>query len=391
MNQLYKIGVIFLLIFFTTSCIDSFTPQIRSSDTNKYVVMGNVNNSDSIQTVNISVTSSVSKPEYIGVTGCTVNIIDRHGNTFPLSDWGNGKYSGHVNSQDIVSGNSFKLFIKTPSGETIESDYDTAYSCPPVDSVYYKITTEYSNNQITDGTKGIQIYIDLNANESESHYYKWNLIETWEYHSKWPIVWYYDGTIHKASPPDYSKMICWETLPVPNIYILNTTNLTQNKYKQFPLVFVGNNTTRLEYGYSLLIKQDALSKQAYNFWYRMRLNNTPNEGLYTSQPVTVQGNLHNLTNPEKEVLGFFGTTISNEKRIFIQNTGLDMNYSKFCNLDTLRSNLGLRQILPNDYPAYLVTDSLTGGYQLILMTSECVNCLLLGGTTEKPSFWPDKK
>ncbi|MBN2638502.1 MAG: DUF4249 domain-containing protein [Bacteroidales bacterium] len=388
MPRIKIIIFILILLFLITSCIDPYTPQIRSSDINKYVVMGEVNSSDSLQTVNVSLTSQIGDPEYVGVTGCNVTIVDNSGHTFSLSDQGNGSYLGRIDPQYIVSGTSFKVNIRTSDGETLESDYDTVSSCPPIDTVYFKITSKYSNNQINNATRGIQLYVDLNANASESHYYKWKLTETWEYRSKWPIEWYYDGTVHHVFPPDYSKMVCWKTDIIPDVLILNTSNLTQNSYKEFPLNFVGNSSSRLEYGYSLLIVQQALSKSAYEFWDRMKLNNNSDGGLYEKQPLTVKGNIHNLNSTGKEVLGYFGASRSYSKRIFISNVdSLELNITGYCNIRILK--YGIREILPFEYPVYLVGDA--EKYYNLAYTSECVNCLLLGGTNIKPSFWPNKK
>ncbi|MBN2614991.1 MAG: DUF4249 domain-containing protein [Bacteroidales bacterium] len=386
MKKLRNILLVITVVFSLASCIDSYTPVIKSNDKGKYVVMGKVDMNDSVQTVNVSMTSSISDPNYIAATGCTVEILDNNGHNFPLRDDGDGNYTGEIDPQYMVPGSAFKVSIKVPGGTDIESDYDTISSCPPVDTIYYKQESEYTNNASNE-IKGIQLYTNLKGQNSDSRYYKWSLTETWEYHSKWPIRWYYYlGTIYHVVPDDYSKMVCWHTIHIPSIYLLSTKDLSENDYTQFPLNFVGSDTRRLEYGYSLLIKQEALSHSAYNFWERMRLNNSSNGGLYEKQPLTVQGNLHNITDPAIQVLGFFSAISSHSKRIFIHPIpGLQLTFQEFCNIRILRK--GIIELKGLDYPVYLVGDEKT--YAPLVYTAECVDCTLLGGVTKKPDYWPN--
>ena len=370
-----------LLVY--TSCVKSYTPNIKAADLNKYVVMGQVNSNDSVQTVSISMTSSINEPEYIPVTGCSVEILDDQNHRFYLSDQGDGNYKGVVGSQFMVPGTSFKVAIQTPDGDSIVSDYDKMSAGPQIDSVFYSIrliqATDAANNEL-----GIQFYVDLKAKPTDSRYYRWNMTETWEYHSKWPIQWWYDGNLHHVYPPDSSRMVCWRTLNVPQVYTLSTTNLTQNEFSKFPLNFVSNKTVKLEYGYSLLIEQEAISEAAYQFWERMKLNNSTQGGLYEKQPLTVEGNLKDKTNG-KQVLGFFSAVSAHSKRIFIKSVpGLPLDYQGICHMTILK--FGLRQLMPFEYPVYLAGDRYS--YSNVSLTSECVDCLLLGGSNVKPSFWP---
>ncbi|MBN2614990.1 MAG: DUF4249 domain-containing protein [Bacteroidales bacterium] len=385
--QAFKNIIWFLIALFSlTSCIDSYKPVIKSNDKGKYVVMGNVDKNDTVQTVNVSMTSSISDPNYIAVTGCSVEIQNDKGINFPLSDNGDGTYTGKIDPQYMTPGSAFRVNIKTPDGTDIESDYDTISSCPPVDSVYYNQESQYTNNA-NDENKGIQLYSDLKGQNSDSRYYKWTLTETWEYHAKWPIRWYYYlGTVYHVVPDDYSKMVCWHTLLIPKIYLLSTKNLSDNDYKRFPLNFVGSDTRRLEYGYSLLIKLEALSHSAYVFWERMRLNNNSNGGLYEKQPLTVIGNLHNVTHPNIQVLGFFSAVSSHTKRIFIHPIpGLQLTFKDFCTVRALRK--GIIELRGLDYIVYLAGNDET--YFPTVYTRECVDCTLLGGVTDKPSYWPN--
>ncbi|MBN2614993.1 MAG: DUF4249 domain-containing protein [Bacteroidales bacterium] len=385
MQKLKHIFFIVALLLSTNSCIDSYTPAIKSVDIGKYVVMGRVDRNDSVQTVNISMTSSVSDPKYIPIIGCSVVILDDQGHEFPLYSLGDGSYVGWVDPQYMTEGSRFKIKVITPKNEVLESDYDQMPTDAKIDSVYYELKNiEEKSGHVT---HGIQFYLNMNDIPANSHYFKWNVYETWEHRTLYPIEWYYDGKVEHVFPPDSSKMICWNTDKSTEIYIMNTENFTGNSYQKFTLNFVSNETEKLAHGYSLLVEQVALSQAAYDFWQRMKLNYDRGGNLYEKQPAIILGNMHDVSDPKKEVLGYFSATASQKKRIFVASVPqLSITYPDYCNFNVLGRG-GFLNISPFTYPAYLASDG-KGGFQMVVMGKECVDCMLFRGTNVKPSFWP---
>jgi hypothetical protein len=384
MRQIKGILMFMSFALAVTSCIKPYNPEIRGSDAKKYVVMGRVSNVDTIQTVNITITSPVSEPEYLPVKGCDVKILDDLGNEYTMTDMEDGNYKVWISPDQVTPGKAFMVDVITPGGDHIISDYDTVKSCPPIDSVYF-LREDIEGNNPGDFTLGIQFYIDLKGSDSDSRNYLWEEYETWEYHTEYPLEWWYDGTVHHVFPPDYSYNICWRTLKVPYVYTLTTGNLSANEYQRFPLHYVDNHSSRLQYGYSLLVKQIALSDAAYSYWDQMRINSSQEGGLYEKQPLAVKGNLQNLTHKDYEVLGFFGASSENDKRLFYTNPGLPLEVYTYCSPAALRK--GLIEISPRDYPAYLMGDA--NNWWPVLLNDECVDCRVLYGVNVKPDFWPN--
>lgn len=382
-----KVIVMFLVLtLIVTSCIKSFTPNIDSGDLNKIVVTGQVNQGEVIQRVNISRSSPISYPEYLPIIGCSVEISDDKGNVFMLGDDGNGNYTGQIDQAYLQAGASFRIRIITPDGDEIVSDYDQINACPEIDTVYFE-RKDVELNTPGKYSLGIQFYVNLDARATASRYFMWEAFETWEYHADYPIEWWYDGVVHHVWPPDYSRKVCWKTRKIQHIYTLTTRNLTDNIFNRYELQYVDNLSARLMYGYSLLVKQYALSETAYTYWDQMRINSNQQGGLYEKQPLAIHGNLRNMTHPDNEVLGFFGAAAVRSTRIFVANVpDLPLDFSTYCSPSALRQ--GLREISPSDYPAYLMGNEF--GYSLVQLNVECVDCLAQkGGTNIKPDFWPN--
>jgi hypothetical protein len=332
-NKIYSLVLLLMLIL--TSCIKRYDPLIKRTDEGKYVVTGGVNSGDSIQHITISVASLLSnKPRFIPVAYCVVKIIDGKGNFYTATDLFDGNYEVIIPESELVPGNTFKVDIQVPDGTHIISDFDQIQDCPEVYSVYY-----LWDMSIT----GIQFYVDLDASNFECRNYRFEAIETWEYSA--PYAWVSAGSI------------CWVSSNIRGVYTLSTKDLTENIYKLLPLNSVDNySSQRLRYMYSLLVTQFSLSDAAFDYWDQMRRNNIEQGGLYENQPFQVTGNLHNLTDPAKQVLGFFGASTKKTNRIFVRGFG-------------------------NAY-----ADCPPGRYNL---QSECVDCRnKVGGTNIKPAWWP---
>ncbi len=270
-----------------------------------------------------------------------------------------------------------------PNGEEILSDYDMMHDCPVMDSVYYK-RVDMISPETGANVKAIQFYTDFHGDEADSRFYRWSAVETWEHHSPWPIEFYYDGKINVVDPPDYSLSVCWITESFWQVNTLSTANMVSNDYIMLPINYVDNTTTRLYFGYSVLITQHALSEPAYNYWEQLRINNDHKGGLYEKQPLPVTGNLKNLTDPGKKVLGFFEASGTSEKRIFIDGIrDMGIYYDAICAPYPL-DRLEWRPYTRADYPVYLVRYN---NIRLIV-DSHCVDCRYYGGVLEKPEFWP---
>lgn len=363
-----------------SSCIEPYSLDIKNQAKDEYVVSGQVTDQEGYQMVSVSSTSTISKPTYNPISNCLVKIIDNQGNEFRLAEFEKGNYRVWMDKKFLVPGNSYQVDVMTESGIQIVSAFDQMPECPELDSIYFireDIPTTNPNNPL----QGIQFYVDVDGKNTNSHYFRWEIVETWEHHSAYPKSWYWNGiTITKYTPPDYSRFYCWSTVTLKNIYNLTTEGLAQNKFKMQKLHFVDNNSQRLTYCYSILVRQFAQSEPAYQFWEKMRINSNEHGGLYDTQPLRVKGNLKCTSNPELEVLGFFSASAMKSKRIFVMDVDNLDKYYPPCEPRAFDKGEPRK-----NQPLYLV--QVPGG-GLMVVEKFCVECDVFPGTTVKPSFWP---
>ena len=378
-KKTYK-TIVLILGIIITSCIEKYTPEITDLDINKIVVNGGVTDTEGFQSVFISRSTDMSKPRFIPVSNCDVKISDNKGNLFQLYEDANGEYQAYFEQKYLTEGTAFKVDVLTPDGQLISSEYDTLHVSPEIDSVYY-IKEDILTSNPEYNIQGIQFYIDYNGQNTNAKYIRWDLYETYEYHAKYPIQFLFDSRgFYEIDPPDYSKNVCWATKRVLIIFTLSTNNLAENKYLKYPLHYVNNKTQRLAYGYSLLVKQYSLSEQAYNYYQQLQLNVNNEGGLYDTQPFQIEGNLSNVSNPNKIVLGFFYAGGVKLKRTFIHPIEeLPMEFNHMCT-PTKIVKYQMLLAMKDDYPLVILD-----GY---LLLPDCYDCTVRGGTLTKPDFWP---
>jgi hypothetical protein len=376
------IPILTLLALF--ACIKPYTPVIDSNAANKYVVSGRVTNTEGWQEVDVFMSTPIGKKGSQPVSGCDVNILDDKGNVFSLAEDSAGIYRAWIGSEFLNAGTAYKVTVFTPESELIESSYDTLMPVVALDSVYYIIEdVPTSNPDIF--IRGMQFYVDLDAIGSPSRNFKWEITETYEFHAVHNVEYYYDGGFHQVLPPDSTNKVCWTTGLVKNVYTISTKSLFTNALQKYPLHFVDGSSPRLQYLYSILVNQLALSEKAYNYWEEVRANSNDLGGLYEKQPLAIKSNLINTTNPDKEVLGYFYTAAESSRRYFYKDIGITLDFMDFCN-ESILGPLGWRVYNKYDYPVYYY---FTKEGALRILDDECVDCRIMGGVTTKPDFWPE--
>ncbi len=377
-----KIAFYIVILLFLSACIKPFTPNIDSEAASKIVVSGKITNKEGYQTISLSKSIALDEIHYQALKNCSVSIWDENGNEFQMDEYLDGEYRVWMDQNNLQIGTAYHIQISTPDGDELVSEPDVMPQVANAKTPTFKIDSTYG--VYSTYTKGLQFKVDIEGNENDSKYYLFEMDATYEHHAIYDREWYYDGRVHHIYPPDSSLFYCWTTERVPEIFTLSTENLAENKFKNFDLHFVSFYQEHLKFGYSLLFRQMGVSRQAYLYWESVRLNNNQNASLYSKQPVDTQGNIKNLSHPEKEVLGFFSASSVSEVRIFAE--AQPTTTYPFC-IPVALDRIGFRNIGRSDYPAFLMNNP-NGQFFMIWLFDPCVNCASLHGSTTKPDFWP---
>lgn len=380
----------FFIVF--VSCIEEYKiDNIQSSPL--FVVDGSITDEAEEQVLNLTYSSSISEPNYLPVKNAEVMVVDKAGNIFNFKETiDRGVYLGKVGQEYLIPGNAFKLFISTKDGKDYESSFEEITKCNAVDSVYYEINQNSLKSGNGASRSGITFFVDLENNSNYSSFYKWNLEETYEYRSTWPIERYWWGRMRRKNSPDYSRYYCFKVEQIPSVFTESVKSINENAKLKSQLHTVTTETQRLYYRYSLLVKQKSLTQKAYLYWERLKENNQQSGGLYDKQPGNVIGNMVCTSNPDEKVLGYFGVSSVNLKRIFVYNDELKNNINfygdVFCEANPVGNMDWINRTTKDDWPIYFAP-SPSGDTALYYGPKACFDCTLRGGTTKLPTFWDE--
>jgi hypothetical protein len=395
----YRLIVIIIsLMLFFTHCVSPFDPEIEGEDRVLLVVDGSLIKGRETQIIIISKTSPISQPEYLPVENCNVKIMDNTGNEFIFNEESPGKYVANIDDAWLVYDKQYKLIFTTSSGDDYESYYQWLLETDPVDSLYGIYENHYSPVTGKESNGGMQFYVDLGAPEDASRYYRWVLEETFEIHAENEIWGVYDGLSIKLFQPSDSLFRCWETKDVTGLYAASTVNLSENRIKKIPLHFVQGNSPKLNFKYCATVKQYALNADAYDYWYQKERELNESGNIYTIQPSQPISNIHNISNTDEKVMGFFWVASYAVKRVFVhipsgpwvygtcEYVGTYCESNDFNEISArIYSALSkFADILP-DPPIYIRLEQNTN-YSIVI-TPQCVDCRILGGEARKPDFW----
>ncbi len=356
-----------------SGCLELYDPPTSSIDYNFLVVDGYLNGSDTtvVKLSRTQTLSSTSLPTVI--VDASVQIEDDQGGVSPMASGYNGSY--YLAPRSWNPALNYRIRISTNAKEYV-SDFVPLTQTPAIDSISWKLEPS-----------GIQILANTHDPTNTAKYYLWTFVETWEYSP--PFYSYFVLKNGQAVPRTDDIYHCWISKTSTQIYIASSVKLSQDIISEFPLNLIPNQDARLQYKYSSLVTQQALSEDAYQYWSTLQ-KNTENLGtLFGPQPSQLTGNIHCTNNPSETVLGYFNATTVSEQRLFISHSQLPnvIHYFGYegCEFSTLALDL-----VPLYTGEDLITSAVFQGLTLIGYTTGppgCIDCRYHGGNNVKPAFW----
>jgi len=381
----HAIPSIFLLACtWLTSCIEPYQPKISADYPDLLVIDGGIDASSHKATVIITHSMALDNtqgPEK--ESAAQVTLEEQAGNTISLPEVEPGRYEADALNIDYRK--QYRLTIKTHGGKSYQSAYVQVMQTPPIDSISWKPTVDGAT------LDGITIYANTHGSPdlNSKGYYQWNFIETWEYTSRYYSGLLFDDGVVTYRPMELDISRCWKTVPSTVITVGSSKKLSSDVIQEFPVVAVPKASYQLSRTYSILVQQRSLTEEGYNYWQQLQKTTQNVGGLFDPLPAQVTGNFTCLTDPEEPVLGFFGGSTVDEKRIFIRVRDLPRALQlsapyPYCSIDSLPITT---------VQAWRGELYLLDSYGLIvpigyLSTSRsCVDCTVQGGVTKKPDFW----
>lgn len=377
MQRPSKYYVLLLAVAFITGCRKEYQPSVIKAN-NKFLVFEGVINTgtNAVTTITLSRTRNLYDtlpfdPELSAIA----TIETEGGSMYSLQEQGEGKYSsGNLN---LNPSSRYRIKIATADGNEYVSDFVPVKQTPPIDSVSWQQDAD-----------GVELSVSTHDPLNETTYYRWEYQETWEYHA------FFDSNLGFRAGQLYFKdsseslYRCWSNATSTEILIGSSAKLSEDVISQAPITSISRHAERIIERYSILVKQYALTKEAFEHWQILEKNKRQRGTIFDAQPAQLTENIRCTTNPGEPVIGWVSASSIQEKRIFIRNssvapwgrgaTGVSCNVFFINPAD---AHLYLNN--PDNAPAYFVT-----GGGLAVTRPRCVDCRMNGdGEPVIPSFW----
>jgi hypothetical protein len=361
------------------ACKHPFDPPKIPANANPLVVEGFINaSSDSTTVVSLSRVQNFGEADSsLAESGAVIMLEGEDGSRFPLLDEGGGKYvSDHLN---LSVYKKYRLNISTSDGNQYQSDFVTAKKSQPIDSLEW--------NQNSDVT----IYVNTHDPLDSTKYYRWDYIETWNYLSNLSTPWGVENRRIFAKDSLTQTDSCWRSQNSTEIVIGNSVALDEDVISHYPVVTVPINSEKISDRYSILVRQYALTIEAFQFFQILKKNTQQTGSLFDPQPSQLPTNIHCLTNPSEKIIGYVYATSMTEKRIFINHREVQNWHYQGQQQDC--SNFIYTSQNPTDFRIFDYPDTSFAPYYfqsgggLVLVRKSCTYCTYYGGSNIKPSFW----
>ncbi len=372
---------IFFLVFCCSlvlafSCKQHYTlPAQAIKQTNYLVVEGNINvgQDSTIITLTRSVPVTDTTKALVPETGAAIAVETDAGRTFPLVEIGNGAYAV-ANIQQGAASEKYRLNITTANNRQYLSSYVEFKKTPPIDSVSWEQHDD-----------GVHIYVNTHDDQNKSLYYKWNFTEVWEYHAAFKSSIVYVNGFEVVRP--VQVQFCWQTVASTAVIMQNTNNLAQDVVYKKQLVFIPTSDHKLGVLYTMLVSQNVLTKEGFDYWTGLSKNSEQLGSIFDAQPSQLAGNLRCVTDPTEPVVGFITATTTEQHRLWIKHPEVNnwkYPLGRFTACDTLHLDRpGVQNLVMANI--YAGVDDEVPPYATSI---DCVDCTLQGGVNVKPAFWP---
>lgn len=384
--RVYRLLGILILIVFTSGCREKFYADIPSPGTGYLIVEGNINVGDQASTeIRLSRSSSLDKMQVSYENNASVYIEDQQNNRIELAHTDSGRYNSPL--LNLPTNSQYRLHVVSSDNKEYFSAYTQAKISPAIDSVFWVAKDD-----------GIEIQLSTHDATSNSLYYSWNFVETWEYNVPYYAVLKYDPALQdvvmrtSADPAIYE---CWRTSPSASIIIGSTAKLAQDLVFGKLITFVSAfNTNKLVKKYSIVVRQSVIPKEAYEYFDKMKRNTEQTGSIFDAQPSQLRGNISCKSDSSEIVVGFVTASSITEQRIFISRTDLPplkiKTFYEDCAIETVPNNRDsiVEKFQTGGFLPVGKTINSSGMERIEAAPNKCVDCRVLGGSNVKPAFWP---
>lgn len=324
--------ITFLAILATIlACVDPYDPQLVGKD-KKLVVDCSI--TDKPNFVNIQLTYSAGYNSTEGVfdqlaTGATVWISDEKGNKFSFVE-DEVNFGLYTSTKPIAGkiGQAYQLNINI-NGKQYQSKLERMLPVAPIG----KITSKYERNR-EEKPKAIgrfELFVDTKDPAERTDYYRWS----WRHYERATLCRKQRRPSQgEVRPPVIGYPCCEECW---NFTFCNACiNIASDEFANGAVIArqpIGSIPYDGREPYFMVIEQQSLTKEAYNYWRIVKEQSSNSGGIFDAPPTYIRGNITNSKDANELVLGYFSVSSVSTKAFYFERNLTFEPFSKIATND----------------------------------------------------------
>lgn len=299
----------------------------------------------------------------------------------------------NFHTEGLSTNQRYRLHLETYNPENgsvsnvFESEWLTPMPAPTIDGLTYSHHPEYK-----------ELWIGLSMHCHGSHHFRWTFTETWEYHSDILTFYEYKPFLRTVGHFDGPTLYyCWSTVNSSQINIFSTVNQTEDRFEELAFHTIPLNNRRLQVLYRIKVQLEAMSENAYNYWYNMQQSSEGQGSIFAPTPSEMASNIHCISDPSIQVMGYLNAAVQTEATMYYDNSveGFykpDLPFERFDEKVSVHRPDSMDFWYSHGYLPYQeIYESGLGIEPTHYMWAQgiCIDCRKLGGTKNRPEDWPN--
>ena len=291
----------------------------------------------------------------IPATEAAVEIIDNHGNIFPMKDSINGIYS--LSNFRGVSGYRYKLHF-TIDGKEYESSLQQMLPAGEITDIRYEFAQNVINeNDPSANHDAVRIFIDSKGAVGVPALFRWRWTAIYEALTFPELRMKSVAGISSLQPdplPCSGHIVndlgdgiiqisqcaccaCWVTEQSQTSIVSNNQTTTNGQFTRVQVAQIPLDWQRFQAKYYIRVEQLNLSDDVYSFWQTVAAQREGNGSIFQPNVVTIRGNIKCISDPAELVAGIFSVAGATERNLSIGR----LQVNKQLNADTITDDCRL--------------------------------------------------
>lgn len=262
-----------------------------------------------------------------------------------------------------------------------ESEWMGSVAPPIVDSISIWADEKKVNSKAT-----------LRLPDSATGYIAISTEETWEFHADLMAEWYIDTedwSLNEVHDPSVINYYCWISSNSKEELIMDLSRFDRSGAATIPFNAYSRSDSRNHKRYTVLFIVRSLTEEEYRYRSNMKTNKEAGNDIFTPNPGQMLGNVRCISDESLPIMGYVSVSRSNSCRKWMD----DRFY-----IPTFWSDDFFTFVEEEEYENYytnweyrpvrtIVQENVVKGVGWA--PARCVDCVLAGGTKEKPSLWEE--